>query len=158
MTEDFDRFLAECLSQDEKIFVPLTEPVYASEIALAESNLSVNLPDSYKHFLMRCGSGEWCNEPITRPIELFDFDSDCLEMEGFIALVGNVRGVGDSIAFNPKDSEVGGERPVYYCSHDSFGYVKIAESFEDWLCKTVEAQKQNIDLYEHAIQLLFPTI
>ncbi len=151
MTEDFDRFLQECLSQGKEIFVSEKPPVNASEISAAENSFGVALPDSYKHFLLRCGSGVWCDEPISNPTELYDFDSDCLETEGFIVLVQNVRGVGDCVAFNPKDEEIAGERPVYYCSHDPFGHVKIAESFEDWLRKTVEAQKQGIDLYDEAV-------
>ncbi len=85
---------------------------------MAENDFGVNLPDSYKHFLLHYGSGVWCDEPIAHLRELYDLDSDNLEMEGFIVLVQNVRGVGDLIAINPKDTEVVGEKPVYYCSHD----------------------------------------
>ena len=151
MTEDFDSFLQDCLSQGKQIYVAEFPPVNSSEIEAAENDFGVNLPDSYKHFLLHYGSGVWCDEPIAHLRELYDLDSDNLEMEGFIVLVQNVRGVGDLIAFNPKDAEVTGERPVYYCSHDPFGFVKIADSFEDWLRKTVEAQKQGVDLYEQAV-------
>ena len=110
MTENFDKFLTECLSQTEKVFVAESDPVSLSEIEVAENSLGIKLPDSYRHFLRRCGSGTWYNECISHPTNLYDFDTDCLDMEGFIALVQNVRGVGDFIAFNPKDLEVSGVR------------------------------------------------
>lgn len=71
-------------------------------------------------------------------------------MEGFVPLVHNVRGVGDYVAINPANAEVAGERPVYYCSHDPFGYVEIAASFEEWSRKIAEAQKHGVDLYASA--------
>jgi len=124
--------------------------VAPSVIETAESDLGVNLPDSYKYFLLRCGSGVWCGERVARPSELYVFDADCLQMEGFIPLVHNVRGVGDYVAINPADAEAAGERPVYYCSHDPFGYVEIAASFEGWARKIVEARRRGGDLYAPA--------
>jgi hypothetical protein len=150
MTEDFDKFLRECLSQGKQVFIPDGEPVAAPDIELAKSSLGVNLPASYKYFLLRCGSGSWCGERVAHPSELYAFDADCLQMEGFVPLVHNVRGVGDYVAINPADAEAAGERPVYYCSHDPFGYVKIAASFEEWSRKRAEAQRQGIDLYAPA--------
>jgi hypothetical protein len=150
MTEGFDKFLRECLSQGRRIFIPDDNPAPVSQVELAENDLGVTLPLSYKHFLLRCGSGLWCGERVVHPSELYAFDSDCLEMEGFISLVHNVRGVGDYVAINPSGSEVAGERVVYYCSHDPFGYGEIAESFEDWSRKIIDAQKRGIDLYEGA--------
>jgi SMI1 / KNR4 family (SUKH-1) len=147
MTEDFAEFLQQCLSQGKQIFVPDGESVDASELEAAESRLGINLPASYKYLLLRCGSGTWCGEWVAHPSELYAFDSDCLQMEGFIPLVHNVRGVGDYVAINPSDAEVAGERPVYYCSHDPFGYVEIAASFEEWAHKVAEAQKRGVDLY-----------
>ncbi len=110
--------MQDCFSQGKQIYVAEFPPVNASEIEMAENDFGVNLPDSYKHFLLHYGSGVWCDEPIAHLRELYDLDSDNLEMEGFIVLVQNVRGVGDLIAINPKDTEVVGEKPVYYCSHD----------------------------------------
>jgi hypothetical protein len=150
MTEGFEEFLRQCLLQGRRIFIPDDKPTTASEIELAEKNLGVTLPVSYKHFLLRCGSGVWCGERVAHPSELYTFDSDCLEIAGFIPLVHNVRGVGDYVAINPADSEVAGERAVYYCSHDPFGYAEIAESFEDWSRKIIDAQKRGIDLYKRA--------
>jgi hypothetical protein len=150
MTEDFDKFLRECLSQGKQIFIPDGEPVSAPEIESAESDLGTNLPASYKHFIMRCGSGMWCGEWVGHPSELYAFDSDCLEMEGFVALVHNVRGVGDHVAINPSDPEVAGERPVYYCSHDPFGCIEVAGSFEEWARKMAEARRDGVDLYTTA--------
>lgn len=150
MTEDFDNFLRECLSQGGQIFAPDGSPVAPSEIESAERSLGVNLPTSYKHFLLRCGSGSWCGEAVAHPAELYAFNADCLQMEGFVPLVRNVRGVGDYVAINPADAEVTGERPVYYCSHDPFGYVAVAASFEEWARKTTEAQKRGVDFYASA--------
>lgn len=150
MTDGFDTFLSECLSQGEQIFVPDGDSVAPFEIELAESSLGVNLPASYKYFLVRCGAGLWCGELVAHPAELYAFDADCLQMKGFVPLVHNARGVGDYVAFNPADAEVTGERPVYYCSHDPFGYVEIATSFETWLRKMTEAQKRGINPYASA--------
>lgn len=151
MTEGFDKFLQECLSHSsnpgERLFVPDAAPVTDPDIESAESSLGINLPTSYKYFLLRCGSGAWCGGRIAPPSELYAFASDCLEMEGFVPLVHNVRGVGDYVAINPSDPEVAGERPVYYCSHDPFGYVGIARSFEEWSRKIAEARRQGVDLY-----------
>ena len=150
MTEEFDKFLGECLSQGAQIFAPDGGSVAASDIESAESSIGVALPASYKRFLLRCGSGTWCGERVAHPSELYAFDSDCLQMEGFIPLVQNVRGVGDYVAINPADAEIAGERPVYYCSHDPLGYVEIASSFEEWARKVAEAQRRGVDLYEPA--------
>jgi SMI1 / KNR4 family (SUKH-1) len=150
MTEGFDKFIRECLFLGTQIFVPDGESVTPPEIELAESNLGVNLPDSYKYFLLRCGSGMLCGEWVAHPSELYAFDADCLQMEGFVPLVHNVRGVGDYLSINPADEEAAGERPVYLCSHDPFGYVEIAVSFEEWSRKITEAQRQGVDLYASA--------
>lgn len=152
MSEDFDKFLRECLLGAENIFISEQQSVNTAEINAAENRINSNLPDSYKFFLLNYGSGTWYDESILNPSELYNFDSDCLEMEGFVALVENVRGIGDYIAFNPTDSEVAGERPVYYCSHELLDYDKIADSFEDWLRKTFKADKQDVDLYERVFQ------
>lgn len=150
MTEEFDKFLGECLPPGAQIFVPDGGAVAPSDIESAESNLGVTLPASYKRFLLRCGSGAWCGERVARPSELYAFDADCVQMEGFIPLVHNARGVGDYVAINPADAEVAGERPVYYCSHDPFGYVEIASSFEEWARKVADARRRGIDLYAPA--------
>ena len=121
-----------------------------SAIERAESVLGVNLPGSYKYFLLRCGPGAWCGERVACPSELYAFDADCLQIEGFIPLVHNVRGVGDYVAINPADVEAAGERPVYYCSHDPFGYVEIAASFEGWARRIAEAHRRGVDLYASA--------
>ncbi len=150
MTGEFDIFLRECLSQGERIFVPDGGAISPHDIESAESNLGISLPASYKHFLLQCGSGTWCGEWVAHPSELFAFGSDCLAMEGFVPLVHNVRGVGDYVAINPADAEVAGERPVYYCSHDPFGHVEIAASFEEWSRKMAESRRDGVDLYASA--------
>lgn len=148
MTEDFDNFLTQYLNQEGKIFSPESDPLELPEVEAAEQNLGVKLPDSYKYFLLRCGSGLWCDESVASPDQLYAFDSDCSEMESFIALINNVRGIGDYIAFNPEDAETKGEKPLYYCSHEALTCVKVSDSFEDWTRKMVEARTQNIDLYD----------
>src|ERR671924_91818 len=93
MTEGFDKFLQECLSQssnpEKPLFLPDSIPVTVPDMESAEGNLGINLPASYKYFLLRCGSGMWCGEWVAHPSELYAFDSDCLEMEGFVPLVHN---------------------------------------------------------------------
>jgi SMI1 / KNR4 family (SUKH-1) len=87
VTEEFDKFLRECLSRGTQVFVPDGGPVGPSEIAAAESQLGLSLPASYRHFLSRCGAGMWCGEWVAHPSELYAFDADCLQMEGFVPLV-----------------------------------------------------------------------
>ena len=87
---------------------------------------------SYRGFVTTLGPGIWCGEIVMAPSALYAFDSDCGEMEGFIALVGNVQGVGDYLAINPADPTALGERPLYYCGHDPFGYARLTDSFEAW--------------------------
>ena len=67
-------------------------------------------------------------------------------MEGFFALVHNVRGVGDFVAMNPRKPTGPGEWASYYCSHDPFGCGRIADSFDSWAREAVIAFEANGDL------------
>lgn len=156
MTEEsFALFLETCISgfyeQDNgdkwPIFIPDDEEVTSSDIEQAEMALGIKLPHSYRKFLLTCGSGTWCGDWVPPPIALGAFDEDCWEMAGFVTLVHNVQLVGDFIAINPADPEKNGERPVYYCSHDPFGYARIAASFEDWCRKTLEGERTGTIIY-----------
>lgn len=151
MTNDFENFLRDAIAQsaanpNRPIVAESTMPASDAEIQLAEQQLGVALPDSYKHFVKHCTFALWCEEVIGPPEYLYPFD-DCGEMSGFIALVFNVECIGDHIAINPADSEVAGERPVYYCGHDPFGYALIAASFEDWCRKTFDAYQTRRNIY-----------
>lgn len=150
MTEGFDEFLSHCLSEEPPAFIRGDESVKASDIEAAERELGVELSSSYKHFLLRCGVGRWCGEQVVHPSELYAFDNDCLEMEGFIPLVHNVNGRGDYLAINPSEPAAEGERPIHYCRHDPFGSVRIAESFEDWARRIKAARKSGVNLYAGA--------
>jgi SMI1/KNR4 family protein SUKH-1 len=110
------------------------------------------LPDSYRVFVATIGSVYWLNESgeVMAPSEIYSFDADCWEMEGFVPLVQNAAGVGDYIAVNPKDPVDAGERPVYYCGHDPVSWVRAADSFEDWVRQSVAAEaRDGSDRYEY---------
>ena len=119
-------------------------------INAAEVRLGVQLPASYKTFLRVCGSGQRCGGYVAAPEDVYPFDQDCGEMEGFVALVHNVDGLGNFIAMNPREQTVAGEWALYYCSHDPFGFGRIADSFESWAREAVTAFEQDDDLYETA--------
>jgi hypothetical protein len=151
--EDFAQFLEKHLAdsrlaeeqQLDSVFVPDNEAVSETDIKRAEEKLGINLPRSYQQFLLLCGPGLWCGDHIPHPSELYAFDESCWEMTGFIPLIHNVLGFGDYVAVNPADFEKDGERPLYYCSHDPFGYARVADSFEDWCRKTVEVEIEGMD-------------
>jgi hypothetical protein len=134
----------------DSILVPDNETISETDIKQAEQKLGVNLPHSYQQFLLLCGPGLWCGDYIPHLGELYAFDESCWEMTGFIPLVHNVLGLGDYVAINPADSEKDGERPLYYCSHDPFGYARVADSFEKWCRKTAEIQigETNTTIYD----------
>ena len=124
--------------------------VDGQHIDAAETQLGLTLPESYKAFLLVCGSGLWCGDYVAPPESVYPFDEDCGDMEGFLALVHNVRGVGDFVAMNPREQTAAGEWALYYCSHDPFGFGRIADSFEAWVRDAVTAFEANDDLYAKA--------
>jgi hypothetical protein len=121
--------------------------VEAPRIDAAEAQLGLALPTSYKTYLLACGSGLWCGDYVAPPEAIYPFDEDCGDMEGFVALVHNVDGVGNFVAMNPREPAGLGEWALYYCSHDPFGFGKIADSFESWAREAVTAFDANNDLY-----------
>ena len=126
---------------------PTVRKLQTQTLKQAERELGVRLPHSYREFLLKCGPGIWCGDWIPPPMMLYAFDEDCWEMEGFVTLVHNVQEVGDFVAINPADQEENGEQPVYYCSHDPFGYARIAASFEEWCRKTLEGEQTGEIIY-----------
>ena len=56
-------------------------------IDAAEMQLGLALPASYKTFLRVCGSGLWCGDYVAPPEDVYPFDEDCGDMQGFLALV-----------------------------------------------------------------------
>jgi hypothetical protein len=135
MSDEFADFLKRTVlnSGRSSVFVRAKDGLSPGEVEMAEKLLGIDLPPSYKLFVSTIGHGIWCGEIVKRPSGLYAFDSDCEDMEGFVALVENAGGVGDYLAINPSDPATAGERPVYYCGHDPFGYEKVAGSFEDWV-------------------------
>jgi hypothetical protein len=142
MTQDFKTYLGRA-----EVFDADGEPVTARELAEMERALGVTLPASYKQFLKTLGPGYWCGNHIPPPDELFAFDEDCGTMSGFVTLVQGVADVGDHIALNPRDEEVDGERPVYYCSHDLLAYARAADSFEEWVRDVAAADQAGEDYF-----------
>jgi len=141
MNLDYNLFLqgATQSQSGRAVFVAEGSPATSAQLASAESTLGITLPPSYKVFLTLLGPGLWCDEAVKSPSALFAFDTDCWEMAGFVALVENVQGVGDHIAINPVDASESGERAVYYCGHDPFGYALLADSFEAWTRMSLQA-------------------
>jgi hypothetical protein len=155
-TTTFEHFLAhnklrsvELDGKRVEIFDPKA-PVDVQHVNAAETRLGVSLPASYKTFLQVCGSGQWCGDYVAPPEDVYAFDEDCGDMDGFVALVHNVGGVGDFVAMNPREQTGPGEWALYYCSHDPVGYGKIADSFESWAREAVTAFEANEDLYGRA--------
>jgi hypothetical protein len=155
-TTGFEQFLAENKSrvieldgEAAEIFSPSTT-VDEQGINAAERRLGVTLPASYKTFLRICGSGQWCGDYVAPPEDIYPFDEQCGEMYGFVALVHNVGGTGDFVAMNPREQAGPGEWALYYCSHDPFGFGKIADSFESWAREALTAFEENGDLYGRA--------
>ena len=137
MTPDFETFLRNLPAGS---FVPHGSLASAGDLAQVRDVPHAALPDSYRSFVSIVGPGYWVNDSgaVKPPSELYAFDSACWEMEGFVALVENAGGVGDHIAVNPADPELEGERPVYYCGHDPFSYVRAADTFEAWVRESVQ--------------------
>src|SRR5262245_28403421 len=152
----FEQFLNQTKSRSVKIdgepapvFAP-EERVEEQRIQAAEKRLGVSLPASYKTFLRVCGSGQWCGDYVAPPEQTYAFDEDCGDMEGFVARVQNVGASGNYVAMNPRLQTGNGEWALYYCSHDPFGFGKVADSFESWARDAVTAFEQDKDLYEKA--------
>jgi hypothetical protein len=158
MRADFPDFLLAAQSQAfpdcDGIVSPVFDPdpnhkqATDTDLDNAEQRLRVKLPASYRTFLRTLGSGGWCGDNIAVPQYLQAFDSSLWGCGGFVPLVDNVRGVGDTLCINPADTESDGERPVYYCAHDPFGQAWVAHSFEDWCRATVAAERDQCDYYE----------
>ena len=141
------------LVESDRARVAIFEPdaaVEAQHIATAERQLGLALPASYKTFLRVCGSGLWCGDYVAPPEGVYPFDEDCGDMEGFLALVHNVRGAGNFVSMNPREQTAAGEWALYYCSHDPFGFGRIADSFESWTRGTLAAFEANESLYDKA--------
>jgi hypothetical protein len=157
LRSDFESFLPEAATLSipdefgnfvEPLFVPTGQTVGEAEIQAAEDRIGVTLPRGYKQFLRVLGPGCWCRaNEVSAPEDVFAFDEDTWELNGFVSIVQNVEGVGDHLAFNPADPEVEGERPVYYCAHDPFGYVRVAGSFESWARECAAATRKEQDFY-----------
>jgi hypothetical protein len=158
LQSDFESFLREAATLkipdelghfEDPLFVPAGPPVGEKEIQDAERRIGTPLPRSYKLFLQVLGPGCWCRaNDIPTPAGVEAFAEGTWGVEGFFAIVDNVQGLGEFLAFNPADPEIDGERPVYYFSHDPYGYAKVADSFETWARECAAATRQGEDFYQ----------
>ena len=142
MREDFEGFLRAIPAGR---FEPQGGPIPPDRIHPPPECSADILPDSYHAFVATIGPVHWLNESgvVMAPADVYAFDADCWEMEGFVPLVQNANGVGDYIAVNPKDPIESGERPVYYCGHDPISCARAADSFEAWVRQSVAAKANN---------------
>jgi hypothetical protein len=152
-TISFEHFLAQNKSRSVKldgrrvnIFHP-NFPVDEHQLEAAQTRLGIPLPGSYKTFLEVCGSGEWCGDHVVSPEDVYSFDEDCGDLNGFVALVHNVSGVGNFVAMNPHEQTGPQEWSLYYRSHDPFGLGKVGDSFESWAREAVVAFEETRNLY-----------
>jgi len=142
-TSAFEQFLVQNRSRAFKADAPVDE----QHISAAERRLGVPLPASYKTFLRVCGSGYWGRDLVPPPDDIYAFDENGEDMEGFVGLVHGVRDVGDYVAMNPREQTGAEEWALYLCMHDPLGCGKIADSFESWARDAVTAFEKNEDLY-----------
>lgn len=158
MPSGYRHFLLEVAASttDDPFFVSVGDPASDAELAAAEASLGVELPPSYKTFVLSLGPGLWCGEAVKAPSALYAFDEDCEDMEGFIALVENVQGVGDHLAINPVESATSNERPLYYCGHDPFGQARLADTFEAWTRQALQARIADEPLYDEVERRIAP--
>jgi hypothetical protein len=91
---------------DAVVYAPSDALSNEQHIHAAEKRLGVPLPASYKTFLQVCGAGQWCSDYVMSPKDVYAFDEAVDDMEGFVTLVYNVRGVGDHVAMNPREQTV----------------------------------------------------
>jgi hypothetical protein len=148
MTPEFEKLLQ---NLPAGLFVPHRGPLPTSEMDHVPDVAVGVLPDSYRAFVSIVGPGSWTNDSgvVMSPSEVYAFDADCWEAEGYIALVENAAGVGDYVAVNPADPSVNGERPVYYCGHDPFSCVRAADSFEAWVRDSAQSSLSSWRRYEY---------
>jgi len=144
----FEQFLIQNKSR-ARIFEPGVSH-FPPQMNAKNEPLGVPLPASYETFIKVCGPGRWCGVVVAAPEDLYAFDDNFQEMEGLIALVHNVRGVGNFVAMNPEEQTGPGEWAMYYCSHDPLGCARMADSFEAWARAAVAAVEANVDLYAKA--------
>jgi len=102
--------------------------VTQQDIDLAEERLGLSLPESYKDFIRNFGDANFFGLKIFHPNELYSFDSTNWEMEGFIPYA--IDFIERYHAFRPVKNIT--EYHIYVCSHDPFGYGKVADNFHEW--------------------------
>lgn len=125
----------------KKTWTALPQKTAATEAQLVacEERLGIKLPQGYRLFMQTIGPGIWALAGVAHPDNIYAFDADCGEMEGFVSLAFNVDGCGNSIGINPKSEEP----TIYYFCHDPFGYAKLADSFEEWVRAIADCQLKN---------------
>lgn len=114
----------------EEIRFVKADPVSREVLDQAEQNLGIPLPDSYKAFLAYCGAADFCRLKMWTVPELYAFDEDTGEMEGMIPFTTDFQERWHVFKPAPDNKEY----EVYICSHDPFGYGKVADNFLEW-CK-----------------------
>lgn len=170
MTPDFPDFVAsyvdrtaysEVFDDEVDFFIPLEElrsdaflsgadgrvqtgPVPPAAIEKAQERLGIELPEAYVYFVTHYGVGQWADEAIVHPNDLYAFDEEMWEMEGAIGLVANVLGVGDMAGIHPDKPKHDGEYPMYHFCHDPFGYGVVSPSFEQWMRDTITSFERSL--------------
>lgn len=136
---EYPRF-AKFLKKHVKIIEHLGEPVEQAEIEALEGRLHVQLPPSYRAFLLRCRSVELGDSVKFGFPYTFIHNSTTnidLPTQGMLCF-GDcwLDGDGDQVLFGKQPTECdGGESPVLYYSHESVGpkVRKMAVSFAAWI-------------------------
>lgn len=119
--------------------LPQKTAVTEAQLLSCEERLGIKLPQGYRLFMQTIGPGIWAHAGVAHPDNIYAFDADCGEMEGFVALAFNVDGCGNSVGINPKAEE----QTIYYFCHDPFGYAKVADNFEEWVRAIAGCQLKN---------------
>ena len=97
--------------------------VSEKEITNSEKQNGIKLPEDYKKFVKKYGDADFFGAKISHPSELYKFDEEKIEMEGFIPFAQDV--IGNYFAFD-------NDMKIVKCSHDPFGYGKISKTFTEW--------------------------
>jgi len=120
----------------KQTWTPLKEssPVDSRHILEIAEERNCQFPEGYCTFMETLGPGLWAGMGIPQPEDTHAFDQATGAMQGFVTVACNVNGMGDYLAFNPKEGE-----KIYFCGHDPFGYAVAGNSFEEVITKVTEA-------------------
>lgn len=112
----------------ELLFVKAS-PSTEQEISKTENSLGLKLPSSFKDFMRYCGPANFFGLKIADLNELYQYDNNW-EMTGMIPFFTDP--MERYHCFKPIQNT--DEYEIYICSHDPYGYGKVADNFLEW-CK-----------------------